>query len=142
MIKLNQIRNENPIINKNQSTNQMKIFKSSRVILNIGGKRFDVRWKNFEKLPNSRLGRIRFAKSIEEIEDLCDEVNIDQNELYFDRPSNCFNPIIDYYRTGKLHITDSACIISFYDELNYWCIDDKFFEQCCNYKYLIYSFLF
>ena len=48
-----------------------KIFNSRRVVLNIGGIKHDVRWKTLEKLPNSRLGKIRFAKNLIEIQNLC-----------------------------------------------------------------------
>ena len=73
---------------------EMSLFKLKRIVLNVGGNKFDITWKNLEKLPNSRLGKIRFAKSLEEVEALCDEIDIEKNEIYFDRPSNSFRPSI------------------------------------------------
>ena len=32
-------------------------------------------------------------------------------------------------------MSENVCVLSFHEELNYWLIDDRFFEQCCNYKY-------
>ena len=72
----------------------MNLFKSKRIVLNVGGNKFDIKWKNLEKLPYSRLGKIRFAKSIGEVEALCDEFDIEKNEIYFDRPSTSFSPSI------------------------------------------------
>lgn len=113
----------------------LTIFNSTRVIINVGGKKHDVRWKTLEKHPNSRLGRIRYAKSVTEMLNLCDEIDFIKNEIYFDRPARAFNSIIDYYRTGKLHSSNDMCIISFYEDLSYWGIDDNFFEPCCNFNY-------
>jgi hypothetical protein len=110
-------------------------FNEKRVILNVGGVRHEVMWKNLEKLPNSRLGRIRFASSIEQIQDYCDDLSVENNEIFFDRHSNSFNTVINFYRTGKLHLVEDVCIMSFHDDLNYWGIDEIYFETCCHLKY-------
>ena len=117
------------------SRSKSTIFNSTRIILNVGGKKHDVRWKTLEKLPNSRLGKIRFSKSIQEMASLCDEIDFESNEIYFDRPARSFSAIIDYYRTDKLHSAHGTCIISFFEDLTYWGIDDNFFEPCCNFNY-------
>lgn len=126
--------------NKSSTENNFRIversmFNQPRVILNIGGSKYDVRWKTLESLPNSRLGKIRFAKSIQEILYLCDEVDFEINEIYFDRPARSFTAIIDFYRTNKLHSIQDICVVSFLDDLIYWGIDDNFFEPCCNFSY-------
>ena len=113
----------------------MKLRQASRVTLNIGGERFNLRWEKMNKLPNSRLGMVFHAANIEEVMELCDELDFTNNEIYFDRPSKTVHGIIDYYRTGKLHMGNDTCIISFYDDLCYWGIDDNFFEPCCNLQY-------
>ena len=114
------------------------LFKSKRVILNIGGTKYDVKWKTLEKLPTSRLGkmsRIRYTNDMQEMNNLCDELHIQENEIYFDRSPHTFNCIIDFYRTNKLHLLNNTCVNSVSEELIYWGIDDVFFEQCCNLKY-------
>ena len=108
---------------------------ATRIILNVGGKKHDIRWKTLEKIPNSRLGRLKNSKSIEDMLELCDEIDFDHNEIYFDRPAKSFSSIIDYYRTGKLHAANDMCIISFFEDLKFWGIDDNFFEPCCNFNY-------
>ena len=121
---------------RNKSEKSMHIlFKSKRIVLNIGGNKFEIKWSDFDQFPTSRLGKIRNAKTLSKIESLCDEVDLEQNEIYFDRSSTFFNYIIDFYRTGKLHLPDNSCILSVSDELSYWQIDDRYFEQCCYYKY-------
>ncbi len=120
---------------KETSIISSKLFNSTRIILNVGGKKHDVRWKTLERIPNSRLGKIRRAESVDEVLDLCDEIDFGLNEIYFDRPGKSFSSIIDYYRTGKLHAANDMCIISFFEDLSFWGIDDNFFEPCCNFNY-------
>ena len=107
-------------------------FNEKRIILNVGGVRYEAMWKTLEKIPNSRLGKIRFAASIEQIEALCDDYSFKDNELFFDRHSNSFNSVINFYRTGKLHLIEDICVMSFHEDLCYWGIDEAYFESCCH----------
>lgn len=45
-------------------------FGQKRIILNVGGVKHEMMWRTLEKIPSSRLGKIRFAKSIQEIEEV------------------------------------------------------------------------
>jgi potassium voltage-gated channel Shab-related subfamily B member 1 len=116
----------------------MDILNEKRIILNVGGIRHEVMWKSLNKLPNSRLGGMYFhrkKKKIDEIIQLCDDYNETTNELYFDRNSNSFGSILNFYRTGKLHLVDNICVLSFHDDLEYWRIDECILETCCQIKY-------
>ena len=90
------------------------------IVLNVGGVRHEVSWSKLEKISTSRLYRIRFAKTIEELRTLCDGVDLKNNELFFDRPSKYFSSILYFYQTGKLHLLDECCVIAFNDDLIYW----------------------
>jgi hypothetical protein len=116
-------------------------FNSERIILNVGGLKHDIRLKTLESYPNSRLGRIRFAKTFAEAESLCDSVNLEKNEIYFDRSFKQFEYIIDFYRTNKLHLENDVCIFRLRNELEYWGLSDILFDQCCytNYQQKIES---
>lgn len=115
---------------------QLRKFTSNRrVVLNVGGVRHEVMWKTLERLPRSRLGRIRYASTFRELLDLCDDVKIEQNEIYFDRHASSFAAILQFYRTGKLHLAEELCILSFDDDLAFWGIDECFFESCCHLRY-------
>lgn len=92
-------------------------------------------WKTLERLPRSRLGRIRYATCFREIMDLCDDIKLDENEIYFDRHASSFASILQFYRTGKLHLTDDLCILSFNEDLEFWGVDECYFESCCHLRY-------
>ena len=108
---------------------------SKRVILNVGGTRHEVMWRTLEKLPNSRLGKIRYASKIEDIKELCDDISPKDNEIFFDRHSSSFSSVLNFYRTGKLHLVDDICILSFHEDLYYWGVEECFLESCCHLKY-------
>ena len=59
---------------------------------------------------------------------LCDAFSVEENEYYFDRRPRTFNCILNFYRTGKLHVLDELCVMDFYQELEYWMIDDIYLE--------------
>jgi len=58
-----------------------------------------------------------------------------ENEFFFDRSPRSFYPILNFYRTGKLHLAEDVCAISFSDDLTYWGITDVHFDVCCLPKY-------
>ena len=112
------------------------LFKNEKkVTLNIGGARHEVLWKTLESIPASRLGRIRFAKSAREIEMLCDYLNLEESEIFFDKQNASFDCILNFYRTGKLHMFENMCVLAFHEDLIYWGIEDCYLENCCHLKY-------
>ena len=100
--------------------------------LNVGGKRFDVMWRTLEKHPETRLGKLAFAKTHSDIMDCCNSYSLVQNEFFFDIHPRSFMSILNFYRIGKLHVVDDMCALSFKEDLEYWGIDDeKSMEGCC-----------
>ena len=110
---------------------------NKRVTLNVGGVRHDVLWKMMEQVPQSRLGKLVHASTHEEILNLCDTYSLIDNEYFFDRHPRSFNSILNFYRTGTLHVIDEMCIMAFSDDLEYWMINEVFLESCCQNKYNI-----
>ena len=77
-------------------------------------------WRMLEQLPNSRLGRLCQANSHTAIMALCTDYSLLDNEYFFDRHPRSFNTILNFYRTGKLHVADEMCVLAFHDDLHYW----------------------
>ena len=109
---------------------------NKRVTLNVGGVRHEVMWKVLENLPRSRLGMLALkGHSHDKIMELCDAYSIVENEYFFDRHPRSFNAILNYYRTGSLHVVDEMCVMAFCDDLDFWKIDEIYLETCCQNKY-------
>ncbi|CAF3874288.1 unnamed protein product [Adineta steineri] len=116
-----------------------------KVVLNIGGVRHEVLWRTLSRLPNTRLGHLAKLRKItlhsgrsmsyDEVMRLCDDYDPITGEYFFDRHPRTFTSVINFYRTGKLHLIDDICVISFHDELFYWGIDEYYLELCCQNKY-------
>ena len=100
--------------------------------LNVGGVRHEVLWRMLEQLPGSRLGLLARATTHQQIMALCSDYSLVDNEFFFDRCSSLalityesqnndfhsrhprsFNTILNFYRTGKLHIADEMCTLAF-----------------------------
>jgi len=92
-------------------------------------------------MPRTRLGRLvqrlgdsdadpALPESADGILDLCDDVasvevgyggsGETRIEYFFDRHPRSFGAVIEFYRTGKLHLVDDLCALSFADDLDYW----------------------
>ena len=66
----------------------------NRVVLNVGGTRFETNKNILKKIPATRLSRLTEAL-----------VNYDPvtNEYFFDRHPGVFSQILNYYRTGRFN---------------------------------------
>ncbi|CAF0713879.1 unnamed protein product [Brachionus calyciflorus] len=106
----------------NLNTIHVDMDLENRVVLNVGGTRFETYKTILKKIPATRLSRLTEAL-----------VNYDPatNEYFFDRHPGVFSQILNYYRTGKLHYPINVCGPLFEEELEFWGLDSNQVEPCC-----------
>ena len=76
---------------------------TDRVIINVGGIKHECYINTIKTFPDTRLYWI--AETALKIKDFDPELN----EFFFDRHAGCFQNILNYYRTGKLHCPNDVC---------------------------------
>jgi len=108
--------------------------ENRRIILNVGGFKYEATIRTLKKIPNSRLGMLLRASTKEELLSVCDDFNLSDLEFFFDRDPILFNYILNIYRIGHLHISDDLCPSMLKHELIYWKIDDLKMDICCEEK--------
>ncbi|XP_034016264.1 potassium voltage-gated channel subfamily G member 4-like [Thalassophryne amazonica] len=107
------------------------VDQTLQVLINVGGNRYTFPWSTLEQFPQSRLGRLRFCTTPEEIARLCDDYDETCQEFFFDRNPTAFRVILNFLASGRLRLLRELCAVSLHDELDYWGVDLGHMERCC-----------
>ena len=115
--------------------------KSKLITLITRGVVYKVPLDTFNKLPDSRLGKLKTLieskKSAMTFEDVCDKWDLKSNTFYFNKDPAILNMILNYYSVEKFHIEDSACGYFLSEDFEYWQVDEMLLERCCSQKYYV-----
>jgi hypothetical protein len=99
-----------------------RVPNDKRVIINVGGIRYETYSNTLKLIPESRLANLSETNS---------DYDPIKNEYFFDRHPGAFVAILNFFRTGKLHAPTDLCVNLFSEELHFWNIDLLSFEPCC-----------
>ncbi|XP_076144160.1 voltage-gated potassium channel regulatory subunit KCNG4 [Alosa pseudoharengus] len=108
-----------------------KVDHEQLALINVGGDRYAFPWSTLDEFPLTRLGQLRFCRSLSDICRLCDDYDEARREYFFDRSSPAFRIILNFLAAGRLRLLREACVMSLWDELNYWGVDPCNMERCC-----------
>lgn len=103
-----------------------------RLTINVGGRVTQVFPDTLVKYPETLLGQ--FAKNSHKdrlVLKFCDFFDENRNEYIFDRSPIAFESVLNFYRTGEMHLPDSGCPMQWAQELRFWQIPMEWVAPCC-----------
>lgn len=116
-----------------------------RVILNVGGKRFETLVETLQRYPQTLLGAL-FSEEKRELFNDGQGRNVrgEPEEYFFDRDPAVFECVLSFYRTGRFIVPRDLPTEILEAELDYWQIaeadngllskgDETSLPNCCKY---------
>lgn len=108
---------------KNGGKISVKVGISNDIVMfNVGGTKFETYRSTLCSQPNSPLADDSFMKR---------HYNEDRKEYFFDRDPDVFKAILNYLRTGELHLPSFICGPAAREELLFWGVSDDIIQRCC-----------
>ncbi|KAL4223345.1 Potassium voltage-gated channel subfamily B member 1 [Mactra antiquata] len=110
----------------NRNTRDRNIDDDDKVVINVGGTIYKSRKTTLRNVPGTKLSELNEAS---------EHYDRNNNEYYFDRNPFLFSYILDYYRSGAMHIPRNICSIYTREELRFWGLGDGCISECCSKYY-------
>ncbi|CAH1774796.1 unnamed protein product [Owenia fusiformis] len=98
-----------------------------KIVINVGGLRHETVVSTLQRYRNTRLCSLADR-----------HLEVDKKEYFYDRHPGVFSGIIDFYRSGELHVPMDVCGALVKRELDFWQIDESNILPCCWTKYSSY----
>ncbi|XP_025081830.1 potassium voltage-gated channel protein Shaw-like isoform X2 [Pomacea canaliculata] len=92
------------------------------VVFNVGGTMFETYKSTLHSLPHSPLADDSFLRK---------HFRQEKGHYFFDRDPDVFCAILNYLRTGELHLPTKCCGPAVKTELEFWGIEEDEIEECC-----------
>ncbi|GFN75454.1 potassium voltage-gated channel protein shaw [Plakobranchus ocellatus] len=92
------------------------------VIFNVGGTRFETYKSTLSAIPSSPLSKESFLEKYYRPE---------HRDYFFDRDPAVFHCVLNFFRTGELHLSTVSCGPVVKSELEFWGVDELDIEECC-----------
>lgn len=108
------------------SSSSLLAKRKDKVVVNVGGQRHVTYRSTLRNVPDTRLSWLADGSAVHSA-----DYDKETGEFFFDRHPVVFSHILNYYRTGKLHVPYDVCGPLYEEELSYWGIDDSQVESCC-----------
>ncbi|VDK43487.1 unnamed protein product [Anisakis simplex] len=108
------------------------MFQDMILRLNIGGSSYRIRTRSIVKFgPMTLLGRF-VRMNHDHRKQWADWYFEDSEEYFFERVPRYFDPIYDFYATGRLHVPKDLCFDKFMAELRFWAVSKSKMDECCS----------
>lgn len=106
----------------NRLTRKSFTDDGDKVTINVGGTLFKTRKSTLRNVPGTKLA------SLDESSEHYDPI---QKEYFFDRNPFLFVFILDFYRSGSMHLPRNVCAHSLREEIKFWELGDGCISECC-----------
>ncbi|XP_069135102.1 potassium voltage-gated channel protein Shaw-like isoform X3 [Argopecten irradians] len=104
------------------STGTRKYKVRETVILNVGGQVFETLKTTLKRLKTCKLARDS---------EMMKHYRESKGDFFFDRDPQAFSVILNYLRTGELHLPTYLCGPALQREFEYWGVQEMDIERCC-----------
>ncbi|CAH1800574.1 unnamed protein product, partial [Owenia fusiformis] len=91
-------------IEKERPNTNITVDSYDLITINVGGVKHEVLRSTLQRFPGTRLANLNNDIAREESDFIAS-----RGEFYFDRHPGMFTTILNYYRTGELHMDRNTC---------------------------------
>ncbi|XP_074641338.1 potassium voltage-gated channel protein Shaw-like [Tubulanus polymorphus] len=124
------IDSEDEAKKQSPSPSRRRVSGQERIRLNVGGTTFQALRSTLTRHPNTVLS---------ELNEHDQSYDSTIGEYFFDRNPLIFSSVLEYYRTGELHIPSNLCGPAVHIELEFWGMKFDDVAPCCQTNVLRYD---
>ncbi|XP_071098187.1 potassium voltage-gated channel protein Shaw-like [Haliotis cracherodii] len=104
------------------SSSEVCVPKCRKMIFNVGGTKFQTLRETLNGCESTRLSDELFLNT---------HYDTDGCEYFFDKDPEMFRSVLNYVRSGKLHLPATLCGPMIKEEMEFWGLSEIDIEPCC-----------